>query len=153
MRDLSLFRWCILFALPGLIICPASVANATVTPQELRCELQSMPLGIDTPQPRLSWSLRSDQRAAAQSRYQVLVASSPAKLGPGLADLWDSGEVKSAETLNIIYAGKPLRSGQRVFWKVRVWEAGDKPSTDSEPTHFEMALLSSEDWQARWITC
>lgn len=121
-------------------------------PQELRCEFRSKPLGIDAPQPRLSWILQSDQRGATQSRYQVLAASSPAKLAPGRTDLWDSGEVQSAETLNIIYAGKPLRPGQRVFWKVRVWDAAGKPSAYGEPTHFEMALLASEDWQARWIS-
>ena len=122
----QIFRLVILLSLPGLIVCPAAAAKGTVTPQELRCEMQSMPLGIATPQPRLSWSLRSDQRAAAQSRYQVLAASSPAKLAPDRADLWDSGEVASAESLNIVYAGKPLRSGQRVFWSVRVWDGATR---------------------------
>lgn len=111
-----------------------------------------MPLGIDTARPRLSWVLWSDRRAATQSRYQVFAASSPEQLVSGRADLWDSGEVTSAETLGITYAGKPLRSGQRVFWSVRVWDAEGQPSAYSEPTHFETALLEVADWQARWIT-
>jgi alpha-L-rhamnosidase len=152
MRELQFLRCFILFALPALIGCPVLAANASIVPQKLRCELQSMPLGIDTVQPRFSWNLRSDQRAAAQSRYQVLAASSKKQLDQGPADLWDSGEVQSAETLNIVYAGKPLRSGQRVFWKVRVWDGAGKSSGYSKPTHFEMALLAPEDWQAHWIT-
>ncbi len=31
------------------------IQAATVVPQDLRCEYLSDPLGIDTPQPRLSW--------------------------------------------------------------------------------------------------
>jgi uncharacterized protein (AIM24 family) len=54
-----------------------------MVPEALRCEMQPPPLGIDTAQPRLSWILSSDQRAATQSRYQVLAAFNK-KIGAGL---------------------------------------------------------------------
>ncbi len=119
---------------------------------QLKCEFRSNPLGIETLQPRLSWVLESKARAQSQSAYQILAASTPAKLTPKKADLWDSGRIKSSESLNIEYAGKPLQTGQRVYWKVRVWDQDGKVSTFSEAAWFEMALLKPEDWQAKWIT-
>ena len=58
----------------------------------------------------------------------------------------------TAAQLGISYAGKPLRSGQRVYWKTRVWDAAGLPSRYSDPASWEMALLSPADWKAQWIS-
>lgn len=118
---------------------------------ELRCEYRTEPLGIDVPEPRLSWVLDSDRRGECQTAHEILAATSATKLSRGKADLWSSGRVDSSESVHVVYAGKPLRSGQRVFWKVRAWNAAGEVSAFSKPAWFEMALLSSADWQARWI--
>ena len=57
----------------------------------LHCEGQENPLGIDRQQPQLQWKIRDGRRGAAQTAYQVLVASSPALLSADQGDLWDSG--------------------------------------------------------------
>lgn len=139
------------FSLGLACILASQAAQATVTVLNLRCEYRSNPLGIDTPQPRLGWMLRSDHRADFQAAYQVLTASNPKKLAQGDADLWDSGKVMSGESIGVTYAGAPLRSGQRVWWKVRMWDAAGKVSAFSAPAWFEMALLAPSDWQAQWI--
>lgn len=126
-------------------------AQATVTVSNLHCEYRENPLGLDTPQPRLGWQLVSDHRAEFQTAYQILAASSSANLARGEADVWNSGKVVSGESVHVVYAGQPLQSGQRVCWKVRVWDAAGRPSEFSQPAWFEMALLSPADWQARWI--
>ena len=127
------------------------VAIANLGPTNLRCEYQVNPLGIDEPRPRLSWQLESSERAQMQTAYHVIVASSQEKLSADTGDLWDSGLVKSNQSIGIEYAGRPLRSGQRVWWKVRVWDKDGRPSTDSEPAWWEMALLSPKDWTGGWI--
>lgn len=75
---------------------------AAVTPQQLRCEYRINPLGVDVIRPRLSWILTSDDPAArgiVQQAYQVLAASSQDALAKYEGDLWDSGRVKSSQTL------------------------------------------------------
>ncbi|MBI3851169.1 MAG: glycoside hydrolase family 78 protein [Verrucomicrobia bacterium] len=117
----------------------------------LRCEYLVNPLGVDSTQPRLSWTLASKARGQVQTAYQILVASSPEALRKSQGDRWDSGQVKSDQTIQIVYAGKPLRSGARVFWKVRVWEQDGQASAWSAPAFWQMGLLAAKDWQARWI--
>ena len=130
---------------------PPSAAAASLSISRLSCEYLANPLGIDTPQPRLSWIVESKQRAQNQTAFQILAASSEAKLKSNQGDLWDSGEVLSDETLHVPYAGKPLHSAQACFWKVRVWDNQRKVSPYSEPAVWEMGLLSADDWRGQWI--
>ncbi|MBV9866095.1 MAG: family 78 glycoside hydrolase catalytic domain [Abitibacteriaceae bacterium] len=129
-----------------------SWALGGMTATTLKCEYHINPLGIDATSPRLSWMLHSNQRNQEQTAYQILVASTPGRLSRNRGDLWNSGRVASDQSLEVVYAGKPLRSGQRVYWKVRVWDAHRKASTYSDPTWWEMGLLSPKDWQAQWIS-
>ena len=118
---------------------------------ELRCEYREDPLGVDSPQPRLSWVLQSAQRGEVQTGFQLLAASSLEKLASNQGDLWDSGRVKSSQTVNVSYAGRPLRSAQQVFWKARAWDKAGQPSAWSAPASWTMGLLAETDWQAKWI--
>jgi alpha-L-rhamnosidase len=132
---------------------PVSARGGAIRPVRLRCEYLANPLGVDVARPRLSWALaaRGKARGEVQSAYQVLAATSRERLREGRADLWDTGRVASAETLHREYAGAPLRSGQRVWWKVRAWDRAGRPSAWSEPAWWEMALLSADEWRAKWI--
>ena len=78
------------------------------TLDKLRCEYLHNPLGIDVATPRLSWIISSNQRGTKQKPYRVLVASKPELLAKGQGDLWDSGIVKSDQSVHIEYAGVPL---------------------------------------------
>jgi alpha-L-rhamnosidase len=80
---------------------------------------------------------------AKQTAYQIIV-NNGAK--------WDSGQVSSNESTHIAYAGLPLASGERTEWKVRIWGELDQPSEWSETSFWQMGLLKSEDWIARWIS-
>ena len=81
-----------------------------------------------------------------QTAYQILVSSR----NGGPADLWDSGIVKSDNTVNIKYAGKPLKSRQLATWKVNVWDQ-DGVKAESVNGEFGMGLLKKNDWKAKWI--
>jgi alpha-L-rhamnosidase len=126
-------------------------AQGTLQPVNLRCEKRVNPLGVGNATPTLSWQLQSGGtgtafRGETQSAYQVWVGSAA-----GAADLWDSGKVASAETVDIVYAGKPLTSGQRCFWQVRVYDGSNNVSAWSAPAQWSVGLLSPSDWTAQWI--
>ncbi len=129
----------------------AAVAQDTDVVLGLRCEYLTNPSGIDVRTPRLSWRLNPAANIRAQSAYRLLVASDPAILEKDRGDLWDSSRVISGETTWIEYRGKDLASGQRVYWKVRVWSEAGKPSPWSAPATWSMGLLHPTDWQAKWI--
>ena len=118
----------------------------------LRCEYLINPQGIDARQPRLSWIVETDQRGWKQSAYRIRVASTPEALASQQADLWDSGKVASDQTVNIPYAGRPLKSRERCYWQVQVWGPGETPVATSEPACWSMGLLEPSDWQAEYIS-
>lgn len=117
----------------------------------LKCQYADKPLGIDVPNPRLSWLLESVCRAKHQTAYQILVASSIDKLEALEADLWDTGKVPSDASINVEYKGKELESGMRCYWKVRVWDEENDVSQYSALSWWEMGLLSQNEWEGKWI--
>jgi len=135
----------------SILLLLALLAAPGITPENPRCEYRVEPRGIDVRLPRLSWTLASAVRAKSQSAYQILVASTPAGLDANQADLWDSGKVASHESANIPYAGKPLASHQRCYWKVQVWDEKGTPSGWGRTTSWTMGIMKPEDWHAAWI--
>ena len=87
------------------------------------------PLGIDIAHPLLSWQLQDTRRGARQTAYQIRVASSADTLAQG--DVWDSGPVNSAQSVNVAYAGPALASRRRYYWQVRVWDQQGQASAYS----------------------
>jgi alpha-L-rhamnosidase len=128
---------------------PTSAAPPQV--DRLRCEYLENPLGIDVAKPRLNWLMRSDQRGQRQTAYQVLVATTPKLLQQDRGDLWDTGRVDSDRSLQIEYAGKPLASHLRCWWKVRVWDKDGQPTAWSMPAFWSMGILDPAEWHAKWI--
>jgi len=122
-----------------------------VTVENPRAEYIKDPMGIDQWPPRLGWEVRSPQRGCAQTAYEIQAATTPEKLADGECDLWDSGKVASDNSTRVAYAGKPLPSGGRAYWRARVWDGQCHVSEYSAPAFFEMGLLKNEDWQGRWI--
>ena len=117
----------------------------------LRCEYLENPLGIDVARPRFNWKLKSPIRGQKQTAYRILAASSRDKLAKNIGDRWDTGQVKSDQSTQIAYAGQPLESRMRCFWKVMVWDKDGEPSPWSEPAMWSMGLLNETDWRATWI--
>lgn len=129
----------------------ASTAGQHITVDGLTCNHARNPLGVDSPRPRLSWKLHSGARGQRQTAYRIVAASSIECLNQGRYDLWDTGKVESSDSVFIEYAGRPLRSRERCFWRVMAWDKDDRPSCWSETASFEMGLLDRSDWTARWI--
>ncbi len=117
----------------------------------LTCEYQNKPLGIAVRQPRLSWQMHSKKRGARQTAYQIVAAASATTLNSEQNLLWDSGKVETNQSTHVVYAGPALVAGQRVYWKVRIWDEADEMA-ESAVTWWETGLLDQSDWQANWIT-
>ncbi len=129
----------------------ASAVQGTLRLGGLRTEYKDNPVGIDARPPRFSWQLQSGGRGVMQAAYQIRVAKTSADLPTGKNLAWDSGQVKSAESVHREYAGAALQSGRRYYWQVRVWDGGGQDSGWSEAAFFEMGLLEASDWKASWI--
>jgi alpha-L-rhamnosidase len=106
---------------------------------QLRTEYLDNPLGIDHRAPRFSWKLKTVRSGARQTAYRIV------------ADGWDSGKVKSDQSVHVAWAGPALKSCQHVSWRVHVWdETGAE--TVSAPASFELGILDAADWRgARWV--
>ena len=109
---------------------------------------------LDTNEPRFSWNYESDAKNVKQTSYRIIVASTLDGALKGFGDLWDSDVINSDRMLYIPYEGKPLQSRDKVFWKVFATLSYDKNKTvsvESDVKSFEISLLNSSDWHAKWI--
>ncbi len=140
-------------ALAFLFVAAGSAVSAppALWPTHLLADEASGPLGIDAASPRLAWRLESEERGQRQTAFRVLVASTKEILGRDLGDLWDSGRVASDQTSGVPYAGRPLRSFERVYWKVRAWDKGGQETPWSSVETWTMGVLTAADWRASWI--
>ncbi|MFD1819247.1 alpha-L-rhamnosidase [Pseudarcicella hirudinis] len=136
-----------IFGLSCLLILLSFYGKAQVSLQNLLLENQTNPIGLDTRDPRFSWSLQTDKRNVKQTAYEILVSTA----ANGKTPVWQTGKVNSDQSVHILYAGKSLESGKRYFWKVRVWDNQGNVSAWSEPAFWQMALLNKSDWKAQWI--
>lgn len=149
-------RLTLIFLMPMVVVSTTAAGlpslRSDLRATDLTCEYRSNPLGIDVTTPRLSWKLRSPWRGQKQTAYQILVATDKDLLAENRANLWNTGKTASDQSIHIRYAGQLLSSRVRCHWKVRVWDKDDKPSAFSEIATWEMGLLGSKDWQAKWLT-
>ncbi len=101
----------------------------------LRTEYLIDPIGIDIPNPRIFWHCDGGIR---QTAYRIVT------------DKWDSGKVESGS----MHAQYPLTlvSGERVNYKIKLWDENETEGDWSDPAFFEMGLLRASHWRANWIT-
>ncbi len=97
----------------------------------LKTEYLVNPMGIDIQHPRLQWTCEGGVK---QTAYQIVT------------EKWDSG--KAVGDSMCAYYPQELASGERVNWKIRLWDENDEPGEWSE-AFFEMGLLSPSDCPTR----
>ena len=98
---------------------PAAARAATPAPSSLTVGQLSAPVDVENlSAPLLGWHVGG----GTQGAYQVQVASSASAL-TSTPDVWDSGEVASAENSNVAYAGPALTRSSGYYWRVRTWDA------------------------------
>ena len=126
------------------------VAGTSFELKKLQVEYATTPLGIDVEKPRFSWQMEglTDERGLSQLAYRITVADEEG------VQVWDSGKTTDDRSLNIEYAGLPLRAATRYRWTVQVWDA--KRRNVSASSWFETGLMSADrayqGWSgAKWI--
>lgn len=118
----------------------------------LTCEFIKNPLGIDIPNPRLSWTLVSSERNQKQIAYELLVGDNINQIRRLEGNMWSTGKISSSKNLNVKYNGNPLKPYTRYYWRVRVVNQNEQVSPWSEIAWFETALLGDTEWEAKWIS-
>jgi alpha-L-rhamnosidase len=116
---------------------------------DLTCDHKVNPLGIDNPKPLLSWKISGSGYNILQTAYSIRV-STDNKFSTGKI-AWESGKIISGESILIPYGGRELKSGEKYYWQVRIWDNKGKASKWSETATWEMGLLAQSDWKAKWI--
>ena len=134
---------CLAITMQLLII--TSFAQLAV--KNLLIENSHNPVGVDATIPRFSWQLVSNKRNVLQTAYEILVFTSQ----KGKAPVWSSGKVMSAQSVFVPYSGSALQSGKKYKWQVQVWDNTNKLPVKSDTASFQMALLNTSDWKAKWI--
>ena len=141
----------ILISLLALLMMGCQVSGgSSLKVEETTVEMRKNPEGVAVSAPRFSWQLVTDKQDVMQTAYQIEVADSDKGLQTGSGLVWNSGRVESGQSVLVKYAGAPLESGQKYWWRVTVWtNTGDKAQSSIQ--YWSMALLDSSDWKAGWI--
>ncbi|MDQ7947504.1 MAG: family 78 glycoside hydrolase catalytic domain [Pedobacter sp.] len=120
--------------------------------EDLKTNYKTNPIGMETGLVRFSWKLSSDQNGTLQKSYEIRVAEKDSDLATnGNSLTWTSGKIESQQSVNIHYAGRPLKAKTRYYWTVRVIDNHNANSGWSKIQLFETAMLGPNDWQAKWI--
>ncbi len=129
----------------------AANAASPGAPYNLRSYDKVNPLGTDN-LPYFGWYVSDPDNNEIQSAYQVLVASSLAKLNANQGDVWDSGKVLSRKQNYVYFEGKPLQAATSYYWKVRTWDKDGNIGIYSSASTYKTGLLTNADWKgAKWI--
>ncbi len=118
---------------------------------DLTCEYQNNPVGIDVKIPRFSWKLLSTQQGVKQTSYSIRVGLDSKAIIKGQNILWQSGEVQSDQSVLVPYSGPAVASRQRYYWQVKVKDNTGNSSAWSEVKFWEIGLINASDWSAKWI--
>jgi alpha-L-rhamnosidase len=115
--------------------------------KDLTVDHKTNPIGIDNKQPRFSWKIKGSGNNLMQTAYLLKVASDE-KFS---SIVWQSSKIETGESILQTYRGPELKSGQRYFWQVKIWDNKGNESKWSQPAYWEMGLLSPSEWKAKWI--
>jgi len=117
--------------------------------KDLTVDHKLNPIGIDNKQPGFSWKIDGVGNNIMQTAYSIRVATDEKFSSSKI--VWQSGKVESDESILQSYKGIDLKSGQRYFWQVKIWDNKGKESKWSTTAYYEMGLLSQSEWKAKWI--
>lgn len=117
----------------------------------LKCNYKTNPIGIGHSKIYLGWEIHSLKENTYQTAYQIEASNSLENLLNNRL-IWNSGKVYSDSSINVVYKGPKIKSRERIYWRVKIWDNYNRESDWSEPAYFEAGLLNNTDWKAKWIT-
>ncbi len=124
----------------------------STSPENLRCEHLSNPLGIDNAHPRLTWQhFDLGVWVKEQTAYQIVVGTDSAAVSMGQGNYWDTKKVADGAQL-VVYQGKPLQAFTSYYWAVQIWDEENEVSEWSQVAIFETGMMQVNNWQSAWIS-
>jgi alpha-L-rhamnosidase len=125
--------------------------NAQQFPVKLQCEHLVNPLGIDVPNPRISWQIDDPRQGAKQTSFQILVDTDSLAVVEGKGRIWNSRRIVSDSVL-VTYSGQKLDPFTKYYWQVLTWDQDGKVSSGSRIASFETGMMEVKNWHGAWIT-
>ena len=92
---------------------------------------------ISGSRPFFGWIVNNNGKNVTQTAYRILLAEGSENIGNEKDLLWDSGQINSDQSVNVIYAGKALEPNKVYFWKVKTWSSNGEESTYSAISQFK----------------
>ena len=135
----------------GMLLSLTAASATPPTAVNLRCEYLIDPLGIDAPNPRLTWVMLDVRAGARQTFYQVLVSTDSMEVVQGKGDVWNSGVVQSNASL-IKYKGRALQAFTKYYWTVSLWDMNKKKCEITVIASFETGMMGLHNWKGAWIS-
>ena len=117
-----------ILSLVCLVVSGSMALAVPAAPAELKAKIIPNKLGLHLNEYGLSWEGEGFQS------WQILVASSEARLAAEVGDLWDSGRNPVKEGARPVrYRGEALPHGATVWWKVRGYDDKEEAGPWSAP--------------------
>jgi alpha-L-rhamnosidase len=132
-----------------LLICSHGFSQSAVT--DMKSEYLVNPIGIDEPNPRFTWRIKSEAPGFSQKAFQLVVGTTETEVVAGKGSVYESGTVNSSVVL-AVYKGPALQPFTRYFWSVRVLDANDNWTEWSPSAFFEMGMMEQTNWKGAWIS-
>ena len=144
-------KTCLLAFISFLFVTLANGQNPELCKIEnLYCDHLPTPLGIDNPNPRLSWMMNDSRNGARQTAYRLTVGTDSMDVLNGKGSVWDTDKTQS-DAMMITYKGQGLKAFTRYFWKVEAWDK-DGAQASSTVSSFETGMMNQSNWRGAWIS-
>ena len=75
---------------------------------------------VRSARPTFSWIVPGDQSGTMQTAYHIIVASSHKEAMAGVGGVWDSKQVQSPVSVNVLFSGADLQPSKTYYWRVKV---------------------------------
>lgn len=122
----------------------------TILVNHLTTEHLQEPLNIESDNPRLSWVITSDGKGVDQTAYHIIAATTAEKATALQGDLWDTELVNSEQSVDVPYAGRPLKTNERCYWRVQVVTTAGT-SAWSDVAVWGKGPEGESYWHGQWI--
>ena len=134
-----------LLAAAALIV--PTLRAQTIT--HLQTEHLHNPIGIDNPNPRLTWRMDDTRHGATQQTFQIIVGTDSTDVTNGQGNSWNSG-IQQGREATTRYMGRQLAPFTTYWWRVEV--TNDQGTRLTSPVaRFETGMMSQDRWRGCWI--
>jgi alpha-L-rhamnosidase len=118
-----------------------TVLPDTASSSGMFCDLLEHPeeTVISASTPSFGWFYQPSFRNDYQTAYRIIVASSRSLANAGTGDMWDSGFVGSANSINIPYGGAVLQTSASYYWRVQTMNSLGSTNAFSTMQQFNTA--------------